>query len=40
METFCLNQFILENLFSKEVVAAFASGRITSEAGILLLCKL
>ena len=37
METVCHNQFIFESLFSKEVIADFAGGRITSDAGGLLL---
>ena len=37
METLCHNQLIFENLFSKEVIADFAGGRITSDAGGLLL---
>jgi hypothetical protein len=37
METVCHNQLIFESLFSKEVIADFAGGRITSDAGGLLL---
>ena len=40
METVCHNQLIFESLFSKEVVADFAGGRITSDAGGLLLREL
>jgi hypothetical protein len=40
METVCHNQLIFESLFSKEVVADFAGGRITSEAGGLVLREL
>ena len=36
METVCHKQLIFESLFSKEVVADFAGGRITSDAGGLL----
>ena len=37
METVCHTQLIFESLFSKEVIADFAGGRITSDAGGLLL---
>ena len=37
METVCHNQLTFESLFNKEVVADFAGGRITSDAGGLLL---
>jgi hypothetical protein len=37
METVCHKQLIFESLFSKEVIADFAGGRITSDAGGLLL---
>jgi hypothetical protein len=40
METVCHNQLIFESLFSKEVIADFAGGRITSDAGGLLLREL
>ena len=40
METVCHNQLTFESLFSKEVVADFAGGQITSDAGGLLLRKL
>jgi hypothetical protein len=40
VETVCHNQLIFESLFSKEVVADFAGGRITSDAGGLLLREL
>jgi hypothetical protein len=40
METVCHNQLIFETLLSKEVVADFAGGRITSDAGGLLLREL
>ena len=40
METVCHKQLIFESLFGKEVVADFAGGRITSEAGGLLLREL
>jgi hypothetical protein len=40
METVCHNQLIFESLFSKEVVADFEGGRITSDAGGLLLREL
>jgi len=40
METVSHNQLIFESLFSKEVVADFAGGRITSDAGGLLLREL
>ena len=40
METVCHNQLIFESLLSKEVVADFAGGRITSDAGGLLLREL
>jgi hypothetical protein len=40
METVCHKQLIFESLFSKEVVADFAGGRITSDAGGLLLREL
>jgi hypothetical protein len=40
MNTVCHNQLIFESLFSKEVVADFAGGRITSDAGGLLLREL
>jgi hypothetical protein len=37
METVCHNQLIFESLFGKEVIADSAGGRITSDAGGLLL---
>ena len=37
METVCHNQLFLESLLGKEVVADFQGGRITSDAGSLLL---
>jgi hypothetical protein len=37
METVCHNQLRFESLFSKEVIADFAGGRITSDAGGLVL---
>ena len=40
METVCHNQLIFESLFSKEVIADFAGGRITSDVGGLLLREL
>ena len=40
METVCHNQLIFKSLLSKEVVADFAGGRITSDAGGLLLREL
>lgn len=40
METVCHNQLVFESLFSKEVIADFAGGRITSDAGGLLLREL
>jgi len=40
METVCHNQLIFESLLSKEVIADFAGGRITSDAGGLLLREL
>jgi Transposase DDE domain group 1 len=40
VETVCHNQLIFESLFNKEVVADFAGGRITSDAGGLLLREL
>jgi len=40
MGTVCHKQLIFESLFSKEVVADFAVGRITSDAGGLLLREL
>jgi hypothetical protein len=40
METVCHNQLIFESLFSKEVIADFEGGRITSDAGGLLLREL
>ena len=40
METVCHNQLRFESLFSKEVVADFAGGRITSDAGGLVLREL
>jgi len=40
METVCHNQLTFESLFSKEVVADFAGGQITSDAGGLLLREL
>jgi len=40
METVCHNQLLFESLFSKEVIADFAGGRITSDAGGLLLREL
>ena len=40
METVCHNQLLFESLFSKEVIADFEGGRITSDAGGLLLREL
>ena len=40
METVCHNQLTFESIFSKEVIADFAGGRITSYAGGLLLREL
>lgn len=40
METVCHNQLIFESLFHKEVIADFTGGRITSDAGGLLLREL
>ena len=40
METVCHNQLRFESLFSKEVIADFAGGRITSDAGGLVLREL
>jgi len=40
MKTVCHNQLIFESLSNKEVVADFAGGRITSDAGGLLLREL
>jgi hypothetical protein len=40
METVCHNQLTVESLFSKEVIADFEDGRITSDAGGLLLREL
>lgn len=40
METVCHNQLTFEGLFSKEVIADFEGGRITSDAGGLLLREL
>jgi hypothetical protein len=40
METVCYSQLIFESLFSKEVIADFEGGRITSDAGGLLLREL
>ena len=40
MKTVCHSQLTFESLFSKEVVADFAGGRITSDAGGLLLREL
>ena len=40
METVCHNQLRFESPFSKEVIADFAGGRITSDAGGLLLREL
>ena len=37
METVCHDQLIVESLFFKEVIADFTGGRITSDAGGLLL---
>jgi hypothetical protein len=39
METVCHNQLRFESLFQKEVIADFEGGRITSDAGGLLLRK-
>jgi hypothetical protein len=36
METVCHNQLIFESLLTRSVVADFADGRITSDAGGLL----
>ena len=40
MNTVCHNQLTFESLFSKEVIADFEGGRITSDAGGLLLREL
>jgi hypothetical protein len=40
METVCHNQLSFESLFSKEIIADFEGGRITSDAGGLLLREL
>ena len=40
METLCHKQLRFESLFSKEVIADFEGGRITSDAGGLLLLEL
>jgi hypothetical protein len=40
METVCHNQLRFESLFSREVIADFAGGRITSDAGGLVLREL
>jgi hypothetical protein len=40
METVCHNQLRFESLFSKEVITDFAGGRITSDAGGLVLREL
>ena len=40
MEKVCHNQLFFESLLSKEVIADFAGGRITSDAGGLLLREL
>jgi hypothetical protein len=40
METHCHKQLSFESLFSKEVIADFEGGRITSDAGGLLLREL
>jgi hypothetical protein len=40
METVCHNQLRFESLFSKEVIGDFAGGRITSDAGSLVLREL
>ena len=34
METVCHNQLIFESLSSKEIIADFAGGRITSDADV------
>ncbi len=40
METLCHKQLRFESLFSKEVIADFEGGQITSDAGGLLLREL
>jgi hypothetical protein len=40
METVCHKPLIFESLFSKEVIADFAGGQITLDAGGLLLREL
>ena len=40
MKTVCHNQLIFESLFSKEVIADFEGGQITSDAGGLVLREL
>jgi hypothetical protein len=40
MKTVCHNQLIFESLFSKEVIANFEGGQITSDAGGLVLREL
>jgi len=40
MNTVCHNQLTFESLFHKEVIADFKGGRITSDAGGLLLLEL
>jgi hypothetical protein len=40
METVCHKQLIFESLFHKEVIADYEGGRITSDAGGLLLREL
>jgi hypothetical protein len=37
LKTVCRNQLIFESLFSKEVIADFEGGQITSDAGGLVL---
>lgn len=40
MKTVCHDRFHFESLFSKKVTAGFDGGRITSDAGVLLLREL
>jgi hypothetical protein len=40
LNTVCHNQLTFESLFSKEIIADFEGGRITSEGGGLLLREL
>jgi hypothetical protein len=40
VKTVCHNQLIFESLFSKEVIADFEGGQLTTDAGGLLLREL